>query len=200
MTMKMFAFSVAPQSRCSTARFDASHSAMSARRQMSPTSSLCTTDSSSPSPPQFHDFSDEELAQISVRQLNQKLMGQDRSVVMQWKQKRRTLKNRGYALNCRARRVQNQAQIEMDNVMLRRQIKLLREALNEAQMRLQYYEPIFYPSYQSSTPPPATSSDTVIATPLSMPPAHQIPPLLPVATTTAPTIQFAPEYKYKPVF
>ncbi|CAI5439227.1 unnamed protein product [Caenorhabditis angaria] len=86
-------------------------------------------------------MSDEELAQISVRQLNQKLVGQDRNVVMQLKQKRRTLKNRGYALNCRARRVQTQMQLEADNLVLRNQIKMLREALHDAQIRLQYYEP-----------------------------------------------------------
>ncbi|UMM13023.1 hypothetical protein L5515_001507 [Caenorhabditis briggsae] len=129
--------------------------------------------SSSPNP--FDHLSDEELAHITVRQLNQKLMGQDRNVVLQWKQKRRTLKNRGYALNCRARRVQNQMQLETDNLMLRNQIKVLRESLNEAHMRLHYYEPVFYQNYQVVVPnsePPSTttapSASVSVAT-------HQIP-------------------------
>lgn len=150
--------------------------------KMSPVSSV--GDASPRSPGSFDHFSDEELAQISVRQLNQKLMGQDRNVVMQWKQKRRTLKNRGYALNCRARRVQNQMQLETDNMMLRNQIKVLRDALNEAQMRLQYYEPAFYHAYQTVLPTTSTttSSDSVTVT------THQIP-----NDPTVTTIKF--EYK-----
>ena len=35
------------------------------------------------------------------------------------KQKRRTLKNRGYALNCRTRRLKNQQQLEAENAELR---------------------------------------------------------------------------------
>lgn len=158
---------------------------------LSPVSSVSSSSrtSGSPSPHCFGNLSDEELAQISVRQLNQKLMGQDRNVVMQWKQKRRTLKNRGYALNCRARRVQNQMQLETDNLMLRNQIKVLREALTETQMRLQYYEPFFYPTYQSVLPPTtspttSTSSDSVPVV------SHSIP-----TDSTVTTIKFEPEYK-----
>ncbi|KAK6016029.1 bZIP Maf transcription factor, partial [Ostertagia ostertagi] len=48
--------------------------------------------------------------------------GHDRQLVTMMKQKRRTLKNRGYALNCRVRRIQNQLQLEADNIQLRDQI------------------------------------------------------------------------------
>lgn len=85
--------------------------------------------------------SDEELAQLSVRQLNQKLQGQNRDVVSYLKQKRRTLKNRGYALNCRVRRIQNQLQLEADNMMLKDQIRFLRQTVQDLQGRLHYYEP-----------------------------------------------------------
>jgi hypothetical protein len=85
-------------------------------------------------------FSDEELAHLSVRQLNQRLQGQDRTTVTAIKQKRRTLKNRGYAFNCRVRRIQSQLQLEADNVMLREQVRYLSQSLNELRARLEYYE------------------------------------------------------------
>lgn len=62
---------------------------------------------------------DWELTRLTVRELNQKLAGQDRSIVSALKQKRRTLKNRGYALNCRARRLKNQQQLEEENARLK---------------------------------------------------------------------------------
>lgn len=67
--------------------------------------------------------------------------GHDRQTVSALKQKRRTLKNRGYALNCRVRRIQNQIQLEADNVMLREQVRYLTETLHQLQNRLNYYEP-----------------------------------------------------------
>ncbi|CAO4361706.1 unnamed protein product [Caenorhabditis nigoni] len=187
---------VIAKSRCSTTCLVSSYTTMNSNQQlMSPVSSAGSVSSSresgSSSPNPFDHLSDEELAHITVRQLNQKLMGQDRNVVLQWKQKRRTLKNRGYALNCRARRVQNQMQLETDNLMLRNQIKVLRESLNEAHMRLHYYEPVFYQNYQVVVPnsePPSTttapSASVSVAT-------HQIPTDSPTVTT----IKFEPEYK-----
>ncbi|CAQ00065.1 Protein CBR-MAF-1 [Caenorhabditis briggsae] len=162
---------------------------------MSPVSSAGSVSSSresgSSSPNPFDHLSDEELAHITVRQLNQKLMGQDRNVVLQWKQKRRTLKNRGYALNCRARRVQNQMQLETDNLMLRNQIKVLRESLNEAHMRLHYYEPVFYQNYQvvvpNSEPPSTTTAPSASVSVVT----HQIP----TDSTTVTTVKFESEYK-----
>ncbi|CAI2301977.1 unnamed protein product [Caenorhabditis sp. 36 PRJEB53466] len=191
--------SVAPQSRCSAARLVPSDSVMSSsssssRGQLSPVSSV---GSGSPPSSPFHDMCDEELAQISVRQLNQKLMGQDRSVVLQWKQKRRTLKNRGYALNCRARRVQNQAQLETDNIRLRNDLKAAQNALREAQSRLLYYEnPTCYQYYHAVFPIPAppsivTSSDCS-ATSSSI--THQIPSD-PTTSASIHTIKFETEFK-----
>uniref|UniRef100_A0A914UN10 Neural retina-specific leucine zipper protein n=1 Tax=Plectus sambesii TaxID=2011161 RepID=A0A914UN10_9BILA len=85
-------------------------------------------------------LSDEELAQLTVRELNQRLQGQDRKMVSALKQKRRTLKNRGYAFNCRVRRLQLQLQLEAENVMLKNEMRYLRQMLQESQTRLSYYE------------------------------------------------------------
>jgi transcription factor MAFF/G/K len=111
------------------------------------------------------ELSDEELAQLSVRQLNMKLQGHDRQTVSALKQKRRTLKNRGYALNCRVRRIQNQVQLEADNVMLRDQVRYLTEALHQIQARLHYYEPHTFSSLPLTSPPPPTTMQTTIGSP-----------------------------------
>ncbi|PIO71095.1 bZIP Maf transcription factor [Teladorsagia circumcincta] len=97
--------------------------------------------SSSAQSPLTPEVTDEELQRISVRQLNQRLQGHDRQLVTLMKQKRRTLKNRGYALNCRVRRIQNQLQLEADNIQLRDQIRGLLQTISDMQARLQYYEP-----------------------------------------------------------
>eukprot|EP00080_Pristionchus_pacificus_P015654 PDM75674.1 maf-1 [Pristionchus pacificus] len=112
----------------------------------SSSSSFSSLNASSPSKPFDIDVnsiagvSDKELQQLSVRQLNQRLHGQDRQVVSMLKAKRRVLKNRGYALNCRQRRMQNQAQLESDNLQLRDQIRTLRQMITDLQSRVFYYE------------------------------------------------------------
>ncbi|EPB77902.1 astacin [Ancylostoma ceylanicum] len=107
------------------------------------TPTLPSMSSSTGQSPLSAEVTDEELQRISVRQLNQRLQGHDRQVVTMLKQKRRTLKNRGYALNCRVRRIQNQLQLEADNIQLRDQIRSLLQTLSDVQARLQYYEPTF---------------------------------------------------------
>jgi hypothetical protein len=107
------------------------------------------------------DLSDEELAQLSVRQLNMKLQGHDRNTVSALKQKRRTLKNRGYALNCRIRRIQNFNQLEADNIMLHNKVQYLTEALQQLQARLQYYEPQTFSSLLPLTPSTPTTTMNV---------------------------------------
>ncbi|VDM61013.1 unnamed protein product [Angiostrongylus costaricensis] len=121
---------------------------------VSPT--LPSPTNSSAQSPLGPDVTDEELQRISVRQLNQRLQGHDRQLVTMLKQKRRTLKNRGYALNCRVRRIQNQLQLEADNIQLRDQIRNLLQVLSDVQARLQYYEPTFMLNdytYMTSTIP-----------------------------------------------
>lgn len=49
------------------------------------------------------------------------------------KQKRRTLKNRGYAYKCRVRRLQIQLQLETENAMLKADLAKLNQRLIEAQ-------------------------------------------------------------------
>ncbi|EAT40602.1 AAEL007686-PA [Aedes aegypti] len=63
-------------------------------------------------------INDDLLMTLSVRELNKRLHGCPRDQVVRLKQKRRTLKNRGYAQNCRSKRLQQRHDLEITNRQL----------------------------------------------------------------------------------
>jgi len=62
---------------------------------------------------------DEELVTLSVRDLNKRLRNQTKEEKLKYKQRRRLLKNRGYAQTCRTRRIHNQHAKEIENEKLK---------------------------------------------------------------------------------
>lgn len=86
---------------------------------------------------------DELLTTLSVRELNKRLHGHPREEITKLKMKRRTLKNRGYAQNCRSKRLHQRHELEKTNRKLENELQLTRMELSKIQHELEMYKQRF---------------------------------------------------------
>jgi len=70
-------------------------------------------------------LNNDDLVMLSVRELNRRLRGLSSEEIRRLKQLRRTLKNRGYAANCREKRLSLKEQLEQEREALRDEVTKL---------------------------------------------------------------------------
>lgn len=88
-----------------------------------------------------------ELITMSVKELNKRLNSCPSNMVIKLKRCRRTLKNRGYAKNCRIKRIAAKHKLEQvnqklaaENLQLREQNKLFRNQLEELRCSTKFHQ------------------------------------------------------------
>lgn len=95
-----------------------------------------TASASPPLTPNHTTISDDELVSLSVKELNRLLKGLTRDEVSKLKQRRRTLKNRGYAANCREKRISQKEELETEKDQLRAEVNRLQRENDIVKMEL----------------------------------------------------------------
>lgn len=82
---------------------------------------------------------DQELQELSVKELNSKLKGLPKEVVSEVKKRRRTLKNRGYAHSCRLKRIEEKSCLQRSKGELEAVIAELRKEVTAAKQERDEY-------------------------------------------------------------
>ena len=88
------------------------------------------------SPPPAVPISDDELVALTVKELNKMLKGLPKDEMIKLKQRRRTLKNRGYAANCREKRLTQKEILEGEKDGLRAEVERLQRENDVVKLEL----------------------------------------------------------------
>lgn len=99
-----------------------------------------STTSTAPNSPAENDFSslqttleitDDDLRNLPVKELNQKMRDLPKHAALKLRKRRRSLKNRGYALNCRNKRVNENIELEATNQRLLTEVAEIKDELSK---------------------------------------------------------------------
>ena len=122
--------------------------------EMLSTISTTSTSDSPPASPEnplsparnIDELSEEELRDMPVKQLNKLLRGESTEKIKKIRQKRRCLKNRGYAQSCRAKRVKCKANLETQVKRLMRELSRMRTELEKTKKERDGYYKALHPA------------------------------------------------------
>ena len=76
---------------------------------------------------------DSMLVHLPLRELNKRLRALPKAVAYTLKKRRRTLKNRKYAQNCRSKRLEQKSEMEIENGYLKEEMSEMRKKIEELQ-------------------------------------------------------------------
>lgn len=88
-------------------------------------------------------INDALLLQLPVRDLNKRLQGISKEEIARLKQKRRTLKNRGYAQSCRTKRMNQRIELENANEILATELHKMKSELSRITQERDMYKQRF---------------------------------------------------------
>ena len=85
-------------------------------------------------------LNDYELISLPLRELNKRLRYVPKVTAIDLKKRRRTLKNRKYAQNCRSKRLEQKCEMELTNTKLKHEISYLKKIIETYKHDLQVYK------------------------------------------------------------
>nr|CAB3263596.1 small Maf transcription factor protein [Phallusia mammillata] len=88
-------------------------------------------------------FTDDELVNLSVRELNRHLRCLTPDESRRLKQRRRTLKNRGYAASCRIKRLTQKDELDIERVQLQNEVDRITQENQRMKLELEAFQKKF---------------------------------------------------------
>lgn len=89
------------------------------------------------------DVTDDQLLNLSVKDLNSQVKGLPKDFVKKIKQRRRTLKNRGYAHSCRLKRLEEKSSLQRTKKDLEDDVEMLKQQLQKVSHERDFYKSQF---------------------------------------------------------
>ncbi|CAK8678822.1 transcription factor MafK-like [Clavelina lepadiformis] len=88
-------------------------------------------------------FTDDELLNLSVRELNRHLRSLSPEESRRLKQRRRTLKNRGYAASCRIKRLTQKDELDLERIHLQNEVDRINQENQRMKLELEAFQKKF---------------------------------------------------------